>query len=162
MEKEFIFNGENLKVDILKQDETVSFVLNGKEYSYQLKQMQNDGFTFSDGNINHSCKTAKTAKGTQINIGNMEALISLPTKGRQRVKGEQEGSLRSPMPGKIFKIVKEVGSDVKKGEVILILEAMKMEHAIRANIDGTISDLFFKEGELVDDDVELLAIAAKS
>lgn len=47
----------------------------------------------------------------------------------------------SPMPGKIISIKAEVGATVKKGEVILILEAMKMENEIVAPEDGTVASV---------------------
>ena len=68
------------------------------------------------------------------------------------------GSLQSPMPGKIFKILKDKGQKVIAGETVLILEAMKMEHAIKAPKDGVVTDIFFKEGEQVQGGVSLCDI----
>ena len=62
------------------------------------------------------------------------------------------------MPGKIFKILKDVGSQVKKGEPILILEAMKMEHSIRSDKDGIVKKINFKVGELVQGGVTLAEV----
>ena len=62
------------------------------------------------------------------------------------------------MPGKIFKILKEIGEDVAIGDTILILEAMKMEHAIKATKDGVVKEIFFKEGEQVTGGAELCSI----
>ena len=64
----------------------------------------------------------------------------------------------SPMPGRIFKIFKKVGNQVKAQETILIMEAMKMEHAIKATQDGIIEEIPFNEGELVDGGVELVRL----
>jgi pyruvate carboxylase subunit B len=62
------------------------------------------------------------------------------------------------MPGKIFKILKSQDSEVKKGETILILEAMKMEHAIRSDKDGKVKKIFFNVGELVQGGVILAEV----
>ena len=62
------------------------------------------------------------------------------------------------MPGKIFKIVKDAGTEVKKGEPILILEAMKMEHSIRSDKDGKVKKIFYKVGELVQGGVILAEV----
>lgn len=70
-----------------------------------------------------------------------------------------EGSLQSPMPGMIFKIVKEVGSKVKAGETVIIVEAMKMEHAIKASKDGEVSEIFYPEGAQVQGGVSLCEIS---
>ena len=59
---------------------------------------------------------------------------------------------------KIFKILKEAGAEVKKGEAILILEAMKMEHSIRSDKDGKVKKIFFQVGQLVQGGVILAEV----
>jgi oxaloacetate decarboxylase alpha subunit len=57
--------------------------------------------------------------------------------------------LLAPMAGNIMRIGVAAGDHVHKGDVVIILEAMKMETEIRAHVDGQISDIFVKEGESV-------------
>ncbi|KAK7198756.1 methylcrotonoyl-coa carboxylase biotinylated subunitprotein-like protein [Novymonas esmeraldas] len=64
----------------------------------------------------------------------------------------------SPMPGKVSKFVARSGDTVVKGQVLMILEAMKMEHPIKARQDGRVS-FFVKEGEMVGNDHVLAAVA---
>ena len=59
------------------------------------------------------------------------------------------GSVVAPMPGTILKVLKATGDSVKAGEVVLILEAMKMENEITAPVDGTIESLNLTEGSTV-------------
>ena len=59
------------------------------------------------------------------------------------------GSVAAPMPGTILKVLKATGDSVKAGEVVLILEAMKMENEITAPVDGTIGSLNLTEGSTV-------------
>ena len=68
------------------------------------------------------------------------------------------GSLRAPMPGSVLKILVEVGQEVRAGDPLLKLEAMKMEHTIRAAGDGVVSEIFFAAGDTVEADVQLLQI----
>ncbi|MBQ9232916.1 MAG: biotin/lipoyl-binding protein [Lachnospiraceae bacterium] len=56
----------------------------------------------------------------------------------------------SPMPGKILNIKSNVGVSVKKGEVILILEAMKMENEVVAPEDGTVASINVAAGDSVE------------
>ena len=58
--------------------------------------------------------------------------------------------LLAPMPGRIRRISIPRGERVTKGDVVLVLEAMKMEHAIRAPRDGVVTLLPHREGDLVD------------
>lgn len=68
------------------------------------------------------------------------------------------GSLSSPMPGKVVKVFVKVGDEVKKGDTLMMLEAMKMEHKILAPQDGRIQKIHFQENERVGQEVELLEI----
>jgi propionyl-CoA carboxylase alpha chain len=54
------------------------------------------------------------------------------------------------MPGRVRRISIPRGERVAKGDVVLVLEAMKMEHAIRAPRDGVVTRLDHREGDLVD------------
>lgn len=56
----------------------------------------------------------------------------------------------APMPGKIIAVKKDAGAAVKKGEVILVLEAMKMENEIVAPQDGTIASVNVAAGDAVE------------
>ena len=68
------------------------------------------------------------------------------------------GGLRAPMPGRVIAVHVVAGAAVRRGDVLLVLEAMKMEHAIVAPADGVASLVLFKVGDLVDEGVELLVI----
>ena len=72
--------------------------------------------------------------------------------------GEHGGDLLAPMPGRVRKVSVAAGDRVERGMVLIVLEAMKMEHAIRAPKDGTLRRLLVKEGDLVDAGVELAEI----
>ncbi len=61
----------------------------------------------------------------------------------------QNEPLTAPMAGNIIRIAMAAGDDVHAGDVVIILEAMKMETEVRAHIEGQISDVFVKEGESV-------------
>lgn len=56
----------------------------------------------------------------------------------------------APMPGKILSIKANVGASVKKGDVILLLEAMKMENEVVAPQDGTVASVNVAEGAMVE------------
>jgi len=60
-----------------------------------------------------------------------------------------EGGLIAPMPGKILEVLVEKGQSVASGDLLLVMEAMKMEHRIVANVDGVIATMNLKEGDQV-------------
>lgn len=69
---------------------------------------------------------------------------------RRPAAADHGTGLLAPMPGRIRRISKPRGERVTKGDVVLVLEAMKMEHAIRAPRDGVVTRLEHREGDLVD------------
>jgi propionyl-CoA carboxylase alpha chain len=71
------------------------------------------------------------------------------------------GGLKAPMPGVIRSISVEAGEDVVKGQLLLILEAMKMEHRITAPKDGAVGEINVAVGEQVGNGQLLLTLAAK-
>lgn len=73
--------------------------------------------------------------------------------------GAQGGiKVNSPMPGKILDVKATVGTAVKKGQVILILEAMKMENEVVAPEDGTVASINVSAGDSVEAGVVLATL----
>jgi 3-methylcrotonyl-CoA carboxylase alpha subunit len=65
---------------------------------------------------------------------------------------------QAPMNGRVAQVLVNVGQVVKKDETLLVMEAMKMEHRIRAHADGTISAVKSAAGELVNEGQSLLEL----
>ncbi|MES2297205.1 MAG: acetyl/propionyl/methylcrotonyl-CoA carboxylase subunit alpha [Pseudomonadota bacterium] len=70
------------------------------------------------------------------------------------------GRLTAPMPGKVVAVMVNKGQEVKKGEPLVIMEAMKMEHTIAAPSDGLVEDVLYQVGDQVADGAPLLAFKA--
>lgn len=66
--------------------------------------------------------------------------------------------IKSSMPGKIVKILKSEGDEVKEGEAVVIMEAMKMENEMKAPYDGIIKEIFVKEGENIESNTKLFGM----
>ena len=104
--------------------------------------------------------TTPAADGVHLQVlttGGMADVIYLDPLA---VTDEDEGSggrLTAPMPGKVVAVRVEAGSDVKKGQPLVIVEAMKMEHTIIAPADGIVEAVRAKVGDQVDEKFELIA-----
>jgi acetyl-CoA carboxylase biotin carboxylase subunit len=88
------------------------------------------------------------------------ALIEQPRFAEAR-KDAVSGGLSAPMPGKVVKVLVAAGQAVAAGDTLLVLEAMKMEHPVRAPADGVVSEIAAGEGEQVDAG-QLLAVVTPS
>jgi 3-methylcrotonyl-CoA carboxylase alpha subunit len=68
------------------------------------------------------------------------------------------GRLTAPMPGRVTQLLVRVGDIVRRGEPLMIIEAMKMEHTVAAPVDGTVEAVRFAVGDLVEEGAELIAL----
>ncbi|MBC7374990.1 MAG: biotin/lipoyl-binding protein, partial [Frankiales bacterium] len=71
--------------------------------------------------------------------------------------GVHDGDVRSPMPGTVVSVAVTAGATVGKGEVLIVVEAMKMEHSLTAPFGGTVGQLDVRVGDSVALD-QLLAV----
>jgi len=72
--------------------------------------------------------------------------------------GASAGKIVAPMPGKVSAVLVEPGATVQRGQTLMVIEAMKMEHAITAPSDGVVESVGFAPGALVEEGVELLKL----
>ena len=73
----------------------------------------------------------------------------LGSSSRAARRSEDAPSLEAPMPGRILGVRTAVGATVAKGDTLVVVEAMKMEHAVRAPRDGTVARVLVTEGQMV-------------
>lgn len=75
--------------------------------------------------------------------------------------GTSRSTINAPMPGAVFKILVSEGGKVKAGDVVVVIEAMKMENQIRSTIEGIVSTVHVKEGENVQEGALLVTLGGK-
>ena len=106
-----------------------------------------------------SAKVIPTDAGNDVIVDGVTFAIPALRLGEGRDQSGAAGSLKSPMPGKVVQVLVTANQNVTAGQPLLVLEAMKMEHTIKAPKAGVVTDIFYKSGDQVADGVELLAIA---
>jgi len=155
MKKQIQLNEELIDIDIVEQNpKFVLFNLDGIEYAVNLSSEHEGMMTLNHNGSNHQI----TSVDTHFVVDGVEFAISAPKRGRNKAKGEGHHQMISPMPGKILKVFVDVGVEVEVGTPILVMEAMKMEHTIRANKKGIVEALLAKVGDQVQGGVELVKI----
>jgi 3-methylcrotonyl-CoA carboxylase alpha subunit len=70
------------------------------------------------------------------------------------------GGFTAPMNGTVVAHLVEAGQEVEKGQPLIVMEAMKMEHSLKAPTKGSVTEFFYQAGDLVDGGAELLSFAA--
>ena len=85
--------------------------------------------------------------------------VEAPAHATPRQAQGGQMSLTAPMPARVIKISAQQGAPVKKGDSVVVLEAMKMELPVRAPDDGVVTAVHCREGELVDAEAVLVDLA---
>jgi len=80
------------------------------------------------------------------------------TGAEHHASAEHEGHFRAPMPGHVLDLRVAVGDSVTSGSVLLVLEAMKMEHSLLAPWDGTVKSVAVKAGDRVEEGADLVIL----
>ncbi|MCH7484876.1 MAG: acetyl-CoA carboxylase biotin carboxylase subunit [Chloroflexi bacterium] len=97
--------------------------------------------------------------GMEVNLGGRRYSLSLAGLERLRTEGSRrQHGLTAPMPALVLKVLVGPGQVVRAHETLIILEAMKMEHAIEAPYDGTVKDVHVKEGGRVKEGTVLIEL----
>ena len=154
----------------------ISFQFNSQEISVEYKSNRDGSFTINSG-IN--AKVIKWSKfGIDIEIGDRRFFSKITKKDEKLVvhgpwgdilltilpkfktigQEDKDGGLIAPMPGKVIDLKVKVGSKIKKVDTLVVLEAMKMEHTVKAIEDGVIDELYIKHNDQVENGALLMVI----
>ena len=131
-------NGERQPLALVRQD--------GAELSIRLGETSLHGSVRRDGELFHVF-----TGGRHVTLAYNDPMAHA---GEQEAAG---GRLTAPMPGKVVAVLAEAGQQVKKGDPLVIMEAMKMEHTIAAPSDGLVEEVLYQVGDQVSDGAPLLA-----
>lgn len=124
-------------------------VVNGQEFPWKI-----DGKSVHVGGNPHSVDVAGgTATVDGISYAIQVAGLEEEKAGRRAARAvpvDEAGAVKAIMPGLIVKILKKEGDAVEAGEVVIILEAMKMRNELHAKQAGTVRKIAVREGETVE------------
>lgn len=143
-------NGAQYDVTINEiQGQLAKVVVNGIPFDVEMQNSQ-----LSEDNLPDVTTTADPSAVPAAPVA------AAPAATEAAPSGAGEGTpVKAPLPGVVTKINVSVGQQVKKGENVLVLEAMKMENNITAEADGTVSGIAVKAGDSVLEGAVLLTIA---
>jgi biotin carboxyl carrier protein len=136
-------NGVNLAVELISLDETGLYLLKRGNAAIEMYIHQ-----ISQGNL-------------EVFIGRERIEASIENNLRRlRVPQGQEadGALRAPMPGVVVEILAEAGQDISEGDVLVILESMKMKMQMRSSVAGQVKTIPIEPGQVVEKGALLVEI----
>ena len=110
-----------------------------------------------NGNV-YDVTVEEGAAGAATSAPKAAAPKAAAPKAAPKAAGQGSVKVNSPMPGKILSVKTSVGQAVKKGEVLMILKAMKMENEVVAPEDGTVASIDVAAGDSVEAGVVLATL----
>lgn len=149
---------------------TFKVTVDGQSYTVQVEEIK-ESSAVSSGNVSASASQAGSApvsekpKENKEPAGEMKAEPALDqTKKNAQEKPAPTGgpggkSVKAPMPGSVLEVKVSVGDEVKEGDVLLVLEAMKMENELTASQAGSVSEVLVKKGDTVNSGDPLVVLS---
>ncbi len=132
------------------------FTIKGQRYEVLIKDFDENIGHLEVNGTSYEVEIHKEVKATKTPTLVREPVVSKPGEGTISKKSAGAFAVKAPLPGSIFKMIVAEGDVVKKGDVLLIMEAMKMENNIMSEKDGTVKSIKVKVGDSVlQDDVIL-------
>lgn len=146
-EKHIIINGKTYEVDFesVSGQPVYSLIVDGKSHESYVQQGDDNWQVLLRGRLYPVTVEDEREKRLRAAAGG-------------GVAESGEFHLKAPMPGLVVAIPVEEGQEIKKGQVILILESMKMQNELKSPRDGTIGRIRVKTGESVEQKQTLLSV----
>ncbi|MDX2078235.1 MAG: biotin/lipoyl-containing protein [bacterium] len=139
---------------------THTITINGAVYDIQATPLQNGAWLITWEGGREVVYTARNSAERYAHVDGRSFTLTQPNpQARKRKRAGGGDDLTAQMPGKVVDVLVNAGDVVKKGQTLLLLEAMKMEIRVSAPHDGTIKGVFTKKGDVVDRGQRLVEIA---
>ncbi len=156
------------EVKLLKQEGSFATIsIDNKVYDLDIEMVENGVYSILHNGLSYNVELIEgtTAKNYYVNTlyQNFDVeIIDAQSKYLQSRKKnlELEGSnvISSPMPGKVIRIPVKIGDNVKAGQTVIVISAMKMESDYKSAIDGTVKEITVKEGSTIEGNQPLIII----
>lgn len=155
-----------VKINSLNGSEAV-FEIEGKSFHLKALNVNENQIEFKSSGQKYSLVASMSESGDYyVDFGDvyyrmrrMDVMVHEDVFGSSDPSMGSTGKITSPMPGKVIKIVAGLNQKVSKGDVLMVVEAMKMENNIIAPRDAEVLSLNVAEGDMVDGSTELLELS---
>lgn len=147
-------NNEKHEIQFKRDGESLSASVDGREYALEASEVEPNLYLLKHENQIFRVFVAPTEPKT-VDLGNHSFEIKISDPKRLRGAGGAIGSadgtaeIKTAMPGKVVRIVAKQGTEIKQGESVLVVEAMKMQNEMKAPKDGVVKEIRVAEGATV-------------
>ena len=136
------------------------FTINGSKYDVVVNDVDQDVAEIEVNGTPFTVEIAREKKTINVPLRKQAGKVAAPTNTSAPVTTTKSVSIKSPLPGSIMKVLVEVGQRVKRGDVLMTMESMKMENNIMTEYDGVVKAIHVSVGKSVMQDDLLIEIEA--
>lgn len=137
-------------VTVERRNNQFYIIYDKNEYTVQATEAKPGQLIIHLGDRKIKCLISEGEKSKYVFLdGHVYQIKRIELTGK-KTSQKKEGDLNSPISGTVVNVKVKPGDSVKKGDVIMVIEAMKMEYLIRAPYKGTISKMNFKEKDQIE------------
>src|SRR5690606_2530544 len=149
---------ETREIEMTERDGRLQATVDGRSYDIEASEPEPGVYLLKhEGKIFEASVSKPAAAGDPYKVrlkGNeTEIRIADPKRlrgsGAAHDHGDGLADIKTAMPGKVVRVIAEAGAEVKKGDGVLVVEAMKMQNELKSPKDGTVRDVRAKEGQTV-------------
>ncbi len=138
-------------VTVEKREDHYYIMYNNTEYTAEAAEIKPGQLKIRLGDRVIKCVITEGEKEKFVFVdGNVFKVKPVELTGAKRPKKKEEGNLNSPISGKVISVKVKKGDTIKKGNVLIVIEAMKMEYLIRAPYSGKVKKVNFKEKDQIE------------
>jgi 3-methylcrotonyl-CoA carboxylase alpha subunit len=152
MEYNYDYNGETYIVNLERQpDGKLKATIGDVEYLLTASQVASGGWLMQINGERFLAHTAADKDARYVHLNGTQFKLEKSDVRRRKGKGAaSSGDLTAEMPGQVIDVRVAEGDSVQAGDVLVVLEAMKMEIRITAPHDGTVVRVFVQKGAVID------------
>ncbi|MBN2681392.1 MAG: biotin/lipoyl-binding protein [Bacteroidales bacterium] len=139
------------------RDKEFTFIIDHNDLETKLLYIENGEFDFQIGKDQYFAKISHSTEGFEMIINGkkfllkrQDILVDEEQQGEGGGNSAGENIIKSPMPGKVFKLLVEEGQKVNKGDSLIVVEAMKMENSLNATKDSVVKKVNVAVGDMVE------------
>jgi 3-methylcrotonyl-CoA carboxylase alpha subunit len=130
-------------------DEGVDVTLAGRAFRFALEEEAPGAFVLREGSREVRFHVARGDAAVYLFWDGVAYALAEEREGTPVSRRQDAGSLEAPMPGRVTAVKAQAGQHVKRGAELLVVEAMKMENALRAPRDGVVRAVHVSTGDMV-------------
>jgi propionyl-CoA carboxylase alpha chain len=155
MEYQYLVHGELHRIRLEEREGKIVANLKGKQLELDVYHVSPQVVSLLANGKSYLARVARHGKKIFVAIGANHFCLEVPDqRDSMRFKGgtsgKAEGTIRAPMPGMVIKVNVAEGSEVNPGDSLAVVEAMKMEHEMRATSKAVVGKVYVKAGQQVD------------